>query len=67
MVRFFIYLTGFGLAVLGGVTSIAYLNIITTGQGIIEYFQFISKRAECYLFPLGICLIWLSIYFPQNE
>jgi len=67
MVRLFIYLTGFGLAVLGGVTSVAYLNIITAGKGIIEYFLFISKRIECYLLPIGIGLICLSIYFPSNE
>jgi hypothetical protein len=67
MIRLFLYLIGFGLSVIGGVTSIAYLNIITAGQSIIDYFYFISKKIECYLFPFGFFLIWLSLYFPSNQ
>ncbi|HZG61485.1 MAG TPA: hypothetical protein VEY68_13600 [Anoxybacillus sp.] len=67
MIRVFVYLIGFGFSIIGGVTSIAYLNIITDGKGIIDYFYFISKKAECYLFPIGFFLIWLSLYFPSNQ
>ncbi|WP_044748685.1 hypothetical protein [Bacillus alveayuensis] len=67
MIRVFIYLIGFGFSVIGGVTAIAYLNIITAGQGIIDYFYFISKKMECYLFLFGFFLIWLSLYFPKNK
>lgn len=62
--RIFMLLTGFGLAVSGGVSTIAYLNLLTTGHGFVEYMDFISSRIECYLLPAGILFVWLSIYFP---
>ncbi|WP_442852698.1 hypothetical protein [Bacillus sp. J33] len=43
---------------------IAYLNLITTGHAFKEYLIFISNRLECYLLPIGIIIIWFSIYFP---
>lgn len=65
--RIFVLLTGFGLAVSGGVSTIAYLNLLTTGHNMVEYFNYISTRIECYLLLIGIILIWLSIYFPGNR
>jgi hypothetical protein len=66
--RLFVLTIGFGLAVSGGISTIAYLNMITAGHGVVEYLSFISKRVECYLLPAGICIIWLSIYWPhQND
>ncbi|MBA2872112.1 hypothetical protein HNQ85_002402 [Anoxybacillus calidus] len=67
MIRVFVYLIGFGFSIIGGVTTITYLNIITAEQGIIDYFYFISKKVECYLFPFGFFLMWLSLYFPNNQ
>lgn len=64
--RLFILVIGFGLAVSGGISTIAYLNMITTGHGVDEYLAFISKRVECYLLPGGIGIIWLSIYWPEH-
>jgi hypothetical protein len=63
--RAFLLLTGFGLAVSGGVSTIAYLNLLTTGNGIVDYMIYIAKRIECYLLPIGIFIIWLSIYFSR--
>jgi hypothetical protein len=63
----FLFLIGFGVAVSGGVSTIAYLNLLATGHGYIEYFLFISKRVECYLLPAGVFTIWISIYFPSNR
>ncbi len=65
--RLFILLIGFGLAVSGGISMIAYLNMITAGYGAREYLLFISKKMECYLLPGGLALIWISIYFPQKK
>ncbi len=64
MGRAFIFLVGFGLAVCGGITTIAYLNLTTTGYTFIEFVQFISKRIECYLIVVGLAMVWISIYFP---
>jgi hypothetical protein len=62
--RSFILLTGFGMAVAGGVSTIAYLNLLTTGYSYMDYFIYISKKVECYLLPLGILLVWISVYNP---
>ncbi|RFB18587.1 hypothetical protein DZB84_04790 [Bacillus sp. HNG] len=66
MVRAFIFLVGFGLAVCGGISTIAYLNLTTTGLTFLEYLQFISKRIECYLVVVGFVMICLSIYYPSK-
>jgi hypothetical protein len=65
--RLFLFVIGFGIAVSGGVSMIAYLNLLATGHGFIEYLLFISKRIECYLMPMGVVIIWLSIYYPLNK
>ncbi|MFD1735307.1 hypothetical protein ACFSCX_01895 [Bacillus salitolerans] len=65
--RLFLFLLGFGISVAGGISTIAYLNLLATGHGYIEYFLFISKRIECYLLPLGVFTIWGSIYLPGNK
>jgi hypothetical protein len=65
--RLIVLTIGFGLAVSGGISTIAYLNMITVGHGVEEYLSFISKRLECYLLPAGIGIIWLSIYWPQHN
>ena len=67
MVRAFLFLVGFGMAVSGGVSMLAYLNLIPTGVNLIEFFIFISTRPECYLLPIGILLITASITIPNNE
>ncbi|MET3698359.1 hypothetical protein SAMN05877753_108214 [Bacillus oleivorans] len=62
--RIFILFTGFGLSVIGGVSTIAYLNLLTTGFEFTDYLYYISTNIECLLLPFGILLIWFSIYFP---
>ncbi|GGH88728.1 hypothetical protein JOD43_000739 [Pullulanibacillus pueri] len=65
LIRVFFLFIGFGLAVAGGVTIIAFLNLMTTGEGFYGYLSFMAHRVESYLFLSGIILIWLSIYFPS--
>ncbi|MBP1940769.1 hypothetical protein J2Z26_000488 [Bacillus luteolus] len=55
---------GFGLAIAGGISAIAYLNLLTTGHAFTEYIHFISHRPEFYLLPIGFVLIWTSVYVP---
>lgn len=62
--RSFLLLTGFGIAVAGGVSTIAYLNLLTTGYSFIDYLIYVCKRIECYLLPLGILIVWISVYYP---
>ncbi|WP_456275871.1 hypothetical protein [Bacillus sp. AK128] len=65
--RLFLFLIGFGISVVGGVSTIAYLNVLTHGHGFYEYFLFISGRVECYLLPLGVSILWMSIYIPISK
>ncbi|WP_347550917.1 hypothetical protein ABFG93_04250 [Pseudalkalibacillus hwajinpoensis] len=65
IVRFFIFLIGFGLSVAGGVTLILHLNLIIIGHSLTDYFIFISKSPELYLFASGIVVVWFSVYWPR--
>lgn len=56
-----LFLIGFGLAVSGGVTIIAYMNFLPAGISWLEYFQFIKGRIECYFLPIGFVLILIAI------
>lgn len=56
-----LFLIGFGLAIAGGVSIIAYLNFLPAGISWVEYFLFIKTRLECYFFPLGLLFIFISI------
>ncbi|MFD1174304.1 hypothetical protein [Oceanobacillus picturae] len=62
----FVFLIGFGLAVSGGVTIIAYLNFLPAGITWIEYFIFISGRMECYFLPVGMVLMAFVVYRYPN-
>ncbi|MFD1705631.1 hypothetical protein ACFSCZ_02565 [Siminovitchia sediminis] len=57
-----VYLIGFGLAMVGGINIIAYLNLLPMGYSYSQYLMFIGRRPECYLFPAGLIIIWFSIY-----
>lgn len=58
-----LFLIGFGLAVSGGVTIIAYLNFLPAGISWYEYFMFIRGRIECYFFQseLFLCLLQFTV------
>ncbi|MGG6432475.1 hypothetical protein [Anoxybacillus sp. EFIL] len=65
--RFFFYLLGFGMSVIGGTTMIAYLNIMASRSDWKEYLLFISTKVECYFLPIGLFITWLSIFFPSHD
>ena len=67
MAYYLLFLIGFGLAVSGGVTIIAYLNFLPAGISWIEYFLFIKGRIECYFFPVGIILMFIVIQFLPDK
>lgn len=67
MFRIFFVLTGFGLAVAGGVTTIMYLNLLTTGYTFFEYVSFIFTRVECYLLFIGMMMVSFAIYAPRRK
>lgn len=61
------FLIGFGLAVSGGVSLIAYLNLLPTGISWLEYLLFIRGRIECYFLPIGLLLMLITIYRYPND
>ncbi|MBO8156268.1 MAG: hypothetical protein H0Z32_07415 [Bacillaceae bacterium] len=63
----FWFLVGFGFAIAGGVSIIGYMNFFPAGLTWGNYLIFISTRPECYLFPIGIVIIAISIYFFPSE
>jgi len=65
--RFFLLFIGFGLAVIGGISIIAYLNLVTAGYSFIDYLKFIVIRVEFHLFIIGFIMIAVSIYVPFSR
>jgi hypothetical protein len=55
------------MAVSGGISTVAYLNLLTLGYGVLEYVKFIIQRPECILLPIGIITITISIYYPESN
>lgn len=66
LIRGMALITGFSLAVSGGLSSVAYLNLIPTGHSLIEYFLFLFTRVEFYLLPIGLLMIYGSLYFNRS-
>ncbi|MDQ0268741.1 hypothetical protein [Cytobacillus purgationiresistens] len=67
MFRIFFLLLGFGLSVSGGISAMIHLNLFAAGLKVHEYFIYMLGRVEFYFLPIGIIIIWLSIYFPIKE
>lgn len=66
MFRLLFYLMGFGFLVIGSVNCIAYLNIITMGNSLYTYFNFIVARPECIVLIIGLLFIGGSVYFQEK-
>ena len=62
MVRFFLFLIGFGFSIIGFMYIILYLNYLTIGYTFIEYLSLISKKIECLLAIVGIIIIMVVIF-----
>jgi hypothetical protein len=67
MIRGFFFLCGFGMAVSGGISILAYLNLFATGSSIVEFLQFILLRPECYLLPVGIGTVTWTLFALQKK
>src|SRR5699024_4670828 len=54
---FILFLVGFGLAVSGGVTIIAYMNFLLAGISWLEYFFILIDRIEFIFLLVGFGLV----------
>ena len=65
--RIIFFLIGFGFSVIGFVFIISYLNLIPLGYNFLEYVNFISRRPECLIGPIGLIITFLSIFIPGGQ
>ena len=61
MIKFFLFLTGFGLTLIGSMYIIIYLNLMTFGYNFSDYVNFIIRRIECWNFIIGIIIMFVVI------
>lgn len=61
MVKFSLFLFGFGLTIVGGIYIILYLNLTTMGYNFQEYVNFIIRRPECWTLVVGIIIILFNL------
>ena len=67
MTRFFFFLVGFGLTLIGCIYIIIYLNLTTIGYNFLDYVKFIIRRPECLIFVVGLIIIYFSIPKEDNS
>ncbi|WP_280769266.1 hypothetical protein [Salipaludibacillus daqingensis] len=65
--RLFLLCIGFIMATVGGISLVAYLNLLTVGYSLQEYSLFIVQRVETYMFIVGMILIWVIVYPSMNR
>jgi len=61
MFKIFLFLSGFGFALIGSLYIVSYLNLLTIGYNFFEYVKFIISRIECWFFLIGLLVIWISL------
>lgn len=61
MLRLFFFLLGFGLSTIGFVYIITYLNYLSIGFSLIEYFKLIFTSFECLLALIGILILSIVV------
>ncbi|MFC7062790.1 hypothetical protein [Halobacillus seohaensis] len=66
MWHWLLLLVGFGFSVAGGTVTITYLNLVPAGLTWVEFLLLIKSRPECYLFPVGMTVIVISLLFMKD-
>ena len=66
MIKIFIFLIGFGFSIIGFTYIISYLNLLSLGYNFLEYVKFITSKPICIIGPLGIIIIFFSIFIGGN-
>ena len=68
VLRIITFLLGILFTVVGMVSLILYLNLLTFGYSFLEYVNFIIRKFECISLFIGLIIIWISIsYRRKNE
>lgn len=67
MIRFFFFLFGFGLSIIGMMYNILYLNLLTIGYSFLDYLLFIMHRLECIMGLVGFLIISIIIFHKGDN
>ena len=59
--KIFLFLTGFGLMIIGFSTIILYINLLALGYNFKEYIIFIIKLPEFYYIFIGFIIVNISL------
>ena len=66
--RIIIFLLGIIFTVIGMVSLILYLNLLSIGYSFFEYVNFIIRKFECISLFIGLIIIWISVsHRRKNE
>lgn len=67
MPRIFFFLLGFGLTVIGCTYWVIYLNLLTIGYSLLEYFTFTFQHVECLFAVIGFMIMTISIFWKGEQ
>ncbi len=67
MMRIFLFIVGFCLSIIGFVYIISYLNLFSLGYNFPEYAHFICSKPQCLIGPIGLILIFFTIFIPGGK
>lgn len=56
-----LFLVGFGMAIIGFMYIILYLNYLSIGYSFLEYLKIIFTKGECLLGFLGLIIIYFVV------
>ena len=66
MLKMLIFLLAFGLTVIGFTYIVVYLNLLSMGYSLNDYFSFILRRSECQVGIIGFIVITIIIFMKGD-
>ena len=63
---FILFLLSFGISVIGFTYIISYLNLLSMGYSLNDYFSFILRRSECQVGIIGFIVITIIIFMKGD-
>jgi hypothetical protein len=67
MLRVFSFLLGFIFMTIGFFYIILYINLISFGYSLGEYFSYLVSRYECWNFIVGLLIIVITLWKEGNK
>ena len=65
--RIIVFLLGILFTIVGMISLILYLNLLTFGYSFLEYVNFIIRKFECISLFIGLIIIWISISYRRKD